>query len=65
MKEEYETMLVNLNKQVRVLEPTGEYRAMARGINDTGHLVVEKEDGWLCEVYAGEVSVRGLYGYAD
>lgn len=65
LKEEYETMLINLNKQVRVLEPAGEYRAVARGINDKGHLVVEKEDGWLCEVYAGEVSVRGLYGYAD
>lgn len=28
-----------------------------------GELLVEKEDGTITEVYAGEVSVRGLYGY--
>ena len=25
--------------------------------------LVEREDGTITEVYAGEVSVRGLYGY--
>ena len=26
-------------------------------------LIVRKEDGTIEEVYAGEVSVRGVYGY--
>lgn len=65
LKEDYEAMLVNAGKQVRVLEPTGEYLAVAKGINDKGHLLVTKESGEYVEVYAGEVSVRGIYGYVD
>ena len=34
-----------------------------RGINDQGELIVERQDGTVEEVYAGEVSVRGIYGY--
>lgn len=59
----YDSMLVNKDREVCVLDPKGEYRGIARGINDTGELIVEKEDGNLEEVYAGEVSVRGIYGY--
>ena len=36
---------------------------MARGINDAGELLVERSEGGLTAVYAGEVSVRGIYGY--
>ena len=32
-------------------------------INEDGELLVEKEDGTVTAVYAGEVSVRGVYGY--
>ena len=49
--------------EIRVLEPGHEYTGVARGINAMGELLVEKEDGTITEVYAGEVSVRGLYGY--
>ena len=28
-----------------------------------GELLVERPDGTVEEVYAGEVSVRGIYGY--
>ena len=35
----------------------------ALGINKSGELLVKKEDGSVAEVYAGEVSVRGIYGY--
>ena len=61
--EEYNSHLVNLNRQVRVLDPKGEWEGIARGINAYGELLVETLDGQLAEVYAGEVSVRGLYGY--
>lgn len=63
MQQEYNELLINRNRPVKVLEPQGEYEALARGINATGELVVELTDGSIQKVYAGEVSVRGLYGY--
>lgn len=60
---EYVEKLVNKDKDVRVLDPQGEYTGTARGINELGELLVEKEDGTTVAVYAGEVSVRGIYGY--
>ena len=59
----YESRLVNRGRQVRVLDPAGEFTGTALGINDTGELLVETEDGAVQTVYAGEVSVRGVYGY--
>lgn len=59
----YQSHLVNVDTQVRVLDPAGEYAGISHGINTTGELIVEKEDGGIVNVYAGEVSVRGLYGY--
>ena len=56
-------MLVNYHREVRVLDPGNEYTAFAHGINDMGELLVEKADGSMEAVYAGEVSVRGIYGY--
>ena len=46
-----------------MLDPKAESRGIARGINDQGELLVERPDGTVEEVYAGEVSVRGIYGY--
>lgn len=63
LREEYEAVLVNRNREVCVLDPHGEYRGVARGITDTGELRVELPDGNVINVYAGEVSVRGIYGY--
>lgn len=63
LKDEYNKMLVNSGKEVRVLDPGKEYTAFALGINETGELLVEKADGTMEAVYAGEVSVRGIYGY--
>ena len=39
------------------------YEGVARGITDGGELLVEKTDGTIVAVSAGEVSVRGLYSY--
>lgn len=60
---EYENLMVNDMRGVRVLDPKGEYEAVALGINELGELMVQKEDGTTEAIYAGEVSVRGLYGY--
>ena len=63
MQEQYNSLLVNRGRDVRVLEPGHEYNGHALGINRTGELLVEKEDGTTAEIFAGEVSVRGIYGY--
>lgn len=63
MLEEYNGRLVNLGKQVRVLDPKGEFEGIARGIDASGELLVETQDKNTVRVYAGEVSVRGMYGY--
>lgn len=63
LREKYNGMLVNCGKEVRVLEPGNEYCAHAFGINDKGELVVETPGGERKQIYAGEVSVRGIYGY--
>lgn len=63
VREQYNSLLVNINKEVKVLEPGNEYEAYALGINETGELIVRLPGGQKKEVYAGEVSVRGVYGY--
>lgn len=61
--QEYNELLAGTGGGVRVLEPGHEYCGISRGINAQGELLVEKEDGSVAQVYAGEVSVRGIYGY--
>ncbi len=63
LRERYDALLVNRDREVCVMEPGGEYRGIARGINARGELLVELPDGSVSEVFAGEVSVRGIYGY--
>lgn len=67
--EEYNHYLVNCNERVVVYKgiPGVEKTEVscagtARGIDETGALLVETEDG-ICPVISGEVSVRGIYGY--
>lgn len=60
---EYESLLLNKDRPVRVLDPKGAFEGTARGINEKGELLVERQDGSVERVYAGEVSVRGVYGY--
>lgn len=63
LKAEYEEICVNVGAKVRVLDPAGEFDAEALGINERGELMVRKADGTTENIYAGEVSVRGIYGY--
>lgn len=64
LREQYHAHLINKDKEVKVLDPMGEYIGVARGINMQGELLVQKEDGTIVPIYAGEVSVRGIYGYS-
>ncbi len=63
LQEDYNAILVNRDREVCILEPENEYTAYALGINEKGELLVRLEDGTVKQVYAGEVSVRGVYGY--
>ncbi len=58
----YNEYLVNRGKQVRIEDPAGAYTARARGIDELGRLIVER-DGKEERIASGEVSVRGLWGY--
>lgn len=62
LKDAYESYLVNKGAMVKVLDPKGGYIAKAKGIDAKGQLIVER-NGEEIPVYAGEVSVRGIYGY--
>lgn len=63
LKASYQARLAGVGGKVRVLDPAGEYTGISHGINSAGELLVEREDETYVRVYAGEVSVRGLYGY--
>ena len=62
LKEEYEKALINKEEKVKVLDPLGEYVGIAKGITNTGELIVDTEESTKL-VSGGEVSVRGIYGY--
>lgn len=59
---EYNSHLVNMRQHVRVLDPKEPFEGRAMGITPRGELIV---DTWESRrlVSAGEVSVRGTYGY--
>lgn len=61
--DDYNALLINCGRQVQINENKNSYTALAQGIDKFGRLIVEKEDGQKTEIMAGEVSVRGLYGY--
>ena len=63
VRKAYDSILVNRGQEVKVLEPGNEYRAVAEGINKNGELIVRLSDGRQKNIFAGEVSVRGIYGY--
>lgn len=61
--DEYNKELINVDRQIKVLSKENSYTGIAKGINRHGELIVETENKELKNVVAGEVSVRGLYGY--
>lgn len=63
MMEEYNNLLVNRGKEVKILEREKERILTAIGIEENGELLVEDKQGKKEKIISGEVSVRGLYGY--
>lgn len=63
IQEQYNALLVNCGREVCILGEKESYHAKALGINTQGELIVQRDDGVKEAIYAGEVSVRGVYGY--
>ncbi|MCR4762641.1 MAG: biotin--[acetyl-CoA-carboxylase] ligase [Lachnospiraceae bacterium] len=61
LAEDYNAVLVNRGREVRILDPAGDLQGTAAGINARGELLVQT-DGAVIPVSSGEVSVRGVYG---
>ena len=64
MVDEYKSRCVNLGKQVSVHQRESVYTGIAKDITPAGELVILLPDGKERIVMSGEVSVRGIYGYA-
>ena len=61
--EKYRAGCVTTGHQVQLITPTARRQAFALEIDDDFNLVVELYNGKRETVSAGEVSVRGMYGY--
>lgn len=62
---QYRKDCVTVGKQVQVVRGENVRRGFALNVDDDGGLLVAFEDGKTETVSAGEVSVRGMYGYAE
>lgn len=62
---QYRKDCVTVGKQIQVVRGENVRRGFALNVDDDGGLLVAFEDGKTETVSAGEVSVRGMYGYAE
>ena len=62
-QEEYDYFLINMEREVKVMENGGELQGICKGINEKGELLILTPDQEIKAVFGGEVSVRGLYTY--
>ena len=59
----YNQYLINRGRQVVISDHAGYMICTSEGIDETGALLVVREDGTREAITSGEVSVRGIYGY--
>ena len=59
----YRAGCITTGRQVQLITPTARRQAFALEIDDDFNLVVEHYNGKRETISAGEVSVRGMYGY--
>ena len=60
---DYRSRCLTVGRRVRIIGQTGAAEAEAVAVDDRYGLVVRRDDGIEEVLRAGEVSVRGLYGY--
>lgn len=61
--EQYRKDCVTLGKEITVIQGQTHRPGLALSVEDDGSLVVQFDDNTISSVNAGEVSVRGLFGY--
>ena len=61
--EQYRSDCLTPGNPVQLITPAAREEAFAVAIDDEFRLVVEYPDGRRAALSAGEVSVRGMYGY--
>jgi len=61
---QYKKDCMTVGQEIRVVRGSEQRRGTALDLDDNAALVVRFEDGSVETVNAGEVSVRGMYGYA-
>ncbi|MGL5439531.1 MAG: biotin--[acetyl-CoA-carboxylase] ligase [Filifactoraceae bacterium] len=57
----YKDRLMMLNKEVKVLDPMGEYNGFVTDLDEEGRLIVRLEDGSERVLNSGELSIKGEY----
>ena len=62
--EQYRRDCITIGQQIRVVYGDHTRYGRALSVDDDGGLTVEYDDGEIATVTFGEVSVRGMYGYA-
>lgn len=63
MMRRYLARSATVGQRVQVIGLTGTFTGVAKGVTDSGSLLVEDEEGAVREVLAADVSVRGIMGY--
>lgn len=63
--DDYRALCATLGAQVRVVAADETFEGDAEDMDETGALLVRDAAGALRRVLAGDVSVRGMMGYAD
>lgn len=63
--DDYRALCATLGAQVRVVAADETFEGAAEDMDETGALLVRGAAGALRRVLAGDVSVRGMMGYAD
>ena len=63
--EAYRRDCLTVGREVRLLRPGRTEQGFAEGVDDDFSLVVRFPDGRREHISSGEISVRGLFGYAD
>jgi BirA family biotin operon repressor/biotin-[acetyl-CoA-carboxylase] ligase len=59
----YNGLCVNVGKELSVIEKESKRTVYGVEVASDGALIVKNQDNTLSKIHAGEVSVRGLYGY--
>lgn len=62
---DYISRSVTVGQKVRVIGTGYEFTGTAKAVDETGALIVTDEKGNDRRVLSGDVSVRGMWGYAD